>query len=763
MNAAGAIAVLAVAVLALLPAAGLTRPVDPPGANPSSVLVFDGTGLARGPALPAGAPIWITVSLRPQHEGELLALTASMLDPRSPGYHRFLSEPQFLDRFAPAPGNLSRLGSFLAAHGATDLRTTADRLGVMVRMTAAGVDSAFGVSLREVGSPARPSVYDVAGTPSLPPSIAPSVLGIGGLSDVANAHLLRSVAVHGSGPPRPERAHPGQFVDVQGTNQELFVGSDFTQAYGAAAMFPGGAVANSSFGSGYAVATLLTSGYNQTQNADLAPFDPVAVGEYFHDSFPPAWPVPNVLGVPVTIAGSTPPPPGPAGPLADDTLSVEENSLDLEMAGSIAPGANLVNFYYAESISANSNGPGYGDVADDFAQCLASALDHNYSPARLAVVSNSYGLPDLNDSMWNTELLHAAALGVTVVAASGDEADAPNSATGRFQGPDPIWPATVAFPSSGVLAVGGTAPILGGTPTGSFDPSQELNVSYDSNSTGITSESAWYDTSGGSGNYAGTEGGVSSTYAEPAWERGSAAQPAIVNATVLQQAPALGRAVPDVSLAAASTVVYVVNNSTGTYFDVLEGTSIAAPLVAGGLAVCDAVGGGLLGYFDPELYRIGSYYQGPGAGAAPPWTDIVSGGNYLFQAAPGWDPVTGWGSLHFDALAASLRDPTITDYTYTGPSPGLPHGYSPSPGAANGPPPNPRVVAVVLGVVAAAIAIAIFLAVRAETAHVPEPPPGAFGTRIDQPRPDPVRALCARCGQPRPTWVAVCPWCGAAP
>ena len=58
------------------------------------------------------------------------------------------------------------------------------------------------------------------------------------------------------------------------------------------------------------------------------------------------------------------------------------------------------------------------------------------------------------------------------------------------------------------------------------------------------------------------------------------------------------------------------------------------------------IGGGLtgLGYLNPTLYAL--------AAANPPNTlfhDVVRGDNLLYEATPGWDFATGWGSM--DALA----------------------------------------------------------------------------------------------------------------
>src|SRR5208283_5881049 len=174
-----------------------------------------------------------------------------------------------------------------------------------------------------------------------------------------------------------------------------------------------------------------------------------------------------------------------------------ENSLDLEMAGSLAPGASVYNFYFAASLLTGSGT--YGDAADYLAADLAQALSYSYAPARLATVSCSFGLPDLNDPAWNAELLTAAATGVTIVAASGDQGNAPDSLTGRSDGQWPIWPATDATNTSGSISVGGVSLGLSGSPNAFYNGTGGLNLTYDGADGGISSMSAWYDTLGGQG------------------------------------------------------------------------------------------------------------------------------------------------------------------------------------------------------------------------------------------------------------------------
>jgi subtilase family serine protease len=755
--------------LAAVPTPGL---VSVPGAHVG--LTTDELRLPSGAAvrpLPPGARITLTLTLSYSNPNELSALLAAVEDPASPDYRHFLTAPEFAEEFGPSPATVRATTSALAAAGGTDITVSGSRAVVSAVMPVGGVEDLLGVSLVAYGSHDGYPLYTAVGTPRLPPALAQHVVGIGGLTNGLDSQLSFGTRF---GELRPVRAPAAPQFVLSNTSQEWFLGSDFTQAYGATSLFPNGTVgSNGTFPTRVAVATLLASGYNESSNQNLPGFDPTVVQAYFNDSFPTSWPEPTVAGVPVMVDGVSAPPPQSFGTLNDSSLDEFENSLDLEMAGSLAPGASLYNFYFAGSLLAGSTP--LGDLADYFADDLGAALTYNYSPAHLAVVSGSFGLPDLNDSAWDADLTEAAATGVTVVMSSGDQGNAPDSLTGRNDGPWPDWPASAAFNVSGSVSVGGVSISLDGVPTTVWNGTS-LNVTFDANLTGIGSMSAWWDANGCPSACSGTEGGLSTEYPEPFWQFHSAAQPAIANAAVTQGTKFLGRAGPDVAFPANDTIAYVyANSSESVYFTVLEGTSVSAPIFAGLLADVVAVenrsgSDGGLGYLDPELYRTASYYAA-NPGPATPFLDVTSGANYVFSAGPGWDATTGWGGVQARLFLAADENPVVQSFEYTGPTPGIP---------STSPPPVPDVaIYVILGLaVVLAVLIALVFAWPArgpETPPLPRPPGGTYGlppppppSQYGLPPPAPATLgrttasfLCPYCGSPRPAEPVRCPRCGA--
>ena len=202
----------------------------------------------------------------------------------------------------------------------------------------------------------------------------------------------------------------------------------------------------------------------------------------------------------------------------------------------------------------------------------------------------------------NAALEQARDQHVTVVASSGD--------TGAISDDGP--PRQVSLPASDplVLAVGGT--ILDATsPTGTY-----------------LGEMAWNGGTDASG------GGYSSLFPRPTYQDGVAR----IGAT---------RGVPDVAANADPSTAMAMEYSDGE-FRAATGTSAATPLWAGVIALADQEAGQHLGFVNPAIYAIArspAYHQA--------FHDVVTGDNSVlwptgvfvgYNAGPGWDPVTGWGS-----------------------------------------------------------------------------------------------------------------------
>jgi kumamolisin len=269
-----------------------------------------------------------------------------------------------------------------------------------------------------------------------------------------------------------------------------------------------------------------------------------------------------------------------------DDRADEELALDLQVLYGVAPGAKIV-VYFAESNTGSLVAALHQAVHDD--KNRPQILTISWGSAERTWTDGARAAAQ-------AALCDAKKLAVTVVAASGD-----NLATGGLVGKG----ANVFFPASSpyVLGCGGTSLTL--------DPA----------GTGVASESVWNET------VAGTGGGISDFFPVPDYQTGIQLPPSVNDG-------GRRRGVPDVAGAAASTPGYrIVVNARPMSID---GTSAAAPLWAGLLALANAERGRPLGFVNPFLYANLSLFRA-----------ITTGdnrmGNIGYGAGSPWNGCTGLG------------------------------------------------------------------------------------------------------------------------
>ena len=295
-----------------------------------------------------------------------------------------------------------------------------------------------------------------------------------------------------------------------------------------------------------------------------------------------------------------------------DEVADRETTLDIQVAGAIAPGARMV-VYFAE----NSE-QGLHDALSE------AVHDTVHTPT---AISLSWGGPE---ETWTSQLRgalsgvldDAAAIAVTVTAATGDD----GAADGVPRGLHVDLPACLP----GVLGCGGTRVEVAG---------------------GELTESVWNDAAAGVG---ATGGGVSRFISLPAWQMaaGVPAHP---------ETGFRGRGVPDVAANADPNTGYRVRIKGVD--QVVGGTSAAAPLWAALIARINQRHGRPVGFVNPLLYGAGK----------EAFRDIVAGGNQGCLAGGNWDACTGLGSPRGETLAQALPGAVRTagaNTTGTAPPPG---------------------------------------------------------------------------------------------
>lgn len=156
-------------------------------------------------------------------------------------------------------------------------------------------------------------------------------------------------------------------------------------------------------------------------------------------------------------------------------------------------------------------------------------------------------------------------------------------------------------------------------------------------------EYVWNDiitTSGGAQIPVATGGGVSDLFPLPSYQRGAGIPRSLKDNHV-------GRGVPDVAANASPSSGYQI--TVGGVPRNGNGTSAAAPLWAGLIAVINAGLGHNVGFINPVLYQIGSTGFRDIVGPPGPADNGING-IPGYPARPGWDACTGWGSPHGQAL-----------------------------------------------------------------------------------------------------------------
>ena len=530
-------------------------------------------------------PMNVLVTLGFRHQALLNSTLSQLQNPSSPFYHKYLSASQFVSEFSPSSQEYDSYVNYFRSQGLNITNTYTDRISIAISSNASQLERVFHTKIMYFHS--RGSEFFAPESSLSINADFGTITGVSGMSDQFKATI--SPLFSGSG-----------------SSQYLY-GADLQAAYQLNRLYQA-----NGYPAGETVATILWSGTDS--GTPVGPFVPSDISTYFSSNLPSGEPRSTFYGVPVGGA----PLPGPSA--AYDTTGANiESTLDLEMAGSTAPGATLVEVYgpqpymnYIDEAFAEILNPSYNTTVDN-------ALSH------VVAISNSWGGGDSYDSAWAQYEEEAAARGITVLASSGDD--------GNTNSVSPSFPATFAYNGYGTLAVGGTQTILSGT------QSQD-----GSGTTGISSQSVWYNTPNAGD---GSQGGVSSLYAEPSWQANSSDASGVISSASSITGIQSGRGTPDVAAVGANMLVYlssVPNGGTGYYE--FWGTSIASPLDAGLIATIDSYRGTPEGFLNPFLYAIGQeQYQGLYTGPSP-FYFIYNGSNGAFNSAKGYNLVDGWGSIN---------------------------------------------------------------------------------------------------------------------
>ena len=552
-------------------------------------------------------------------EADLKSLLASQADLHSSSYHQWLDPAAFAARFGMNDADLAAVKAWLEQQGFAVGSVARSKNRLHFSGTAAQLESAFATELHS---------YQLHDTTIYAPSTDLSV-------PAALSSVVQSVQNVSSLRPRvhvifksPQRASP-QFTSGNHQLQpgDVAVIYNITPAYSAGYTGAGQSIAI------VGQSSIVLSDIQNFQNAaGLTVRDPVQVL------------MPNT------------------GSAAVSTGDEAESDLDLEYSGGIAKDATIYFVYTGSDTN-------YGTF-----DAIQYAVDTRIAP----IISNSYGTceTELSASDYSTlesVMEQASSQGQTVITAAGDSGSTdcqPDTGLTTAQ----REALAVDYPASSAYVTG-----MGGTEFPSADVSTS-NTTYWTAASGsdvVTSalsyipEQVWNDDSSSSGLSAGG-GGTSALTNRPSWQAGVTGIPSgeyrLVPDLALDSSPNNAGYLYCSSDSTSTQITGSCSNgfrdSNDTYLTVAGGTSFAAPIFAGMLAIINQKENSTgQGEINATLYTL----AGDSTSYASVFHDITSGGNQCtagsgycssvgqsaYAAGAGYDEATGLGSVNFDNLLNS--------------------------------------------------------------------------------------------------------------
>jgi subtilase family serine protease len=526
------------------------------------------------------------VYLAGQDPSGLSAYATAVSTPGNALYGHYLSAAQVKAQFGPSAAQVSAVTSWLTGAGLTVTKTV-DNIGgyVAVQGSAQAVAQAFGVTFGTFRGPDKKADRAPTAAATAPANVAADISGVNGLDTATHV------------------AKPADTLPPPGSN--FWVAPPCSQFYGQKVAFnepPAFGKSQPWTNCGY-TPRQIRGAYHVSQSGMTGKGQTVAVVD--------AYASPTMLSDANQYAKVTGDKPFRAGQYNQDLASVftqtapdecdaqgwyGEETLDVESVHGEAPDANVT---YVGAASC--------DDADLLA-ALTLIVDNHLA----SIVSNSWGEPADGATLTDTynEVFQAgAAEGIGFFFSSGDSGyESPDEDPGSDQ-------IQVDFPTSSpfVTSVGGTSLAIGPFNNYEFetswgtliDPLSANGKSWQDPPPGVYPDG--YDGSSG--------GGVSTVYAQPAYQAGvvpNKLATSLPNGTV---SPEPMRVVPDVSALADPSTGFLVGQTTlqpdGTTFAFslsrIGGTSVACPNFAGIEADAQQAAGHPLGFANPAIYaRAGS-------------------------------------------------------------------------------------------------------------------------------------------------------------
>ncbi|HEX4008735.1 MAG TPA: S53 family peptidase [Solirubrobacteraceae bacterium] len=658
------------AVLALLLAAASAS-----AARPSrTYFPLDHLPLAHATSLGAASPsqtMQIGIGLKDPNTAAEQALMAAQQNPAGPQYDHFLTPARYDARFGVARTTFSRALTWLRGGGATVIDTSGARDFIEIQATVAQIDKLFHVTIGGYQSQGVHFLANSAG-PSVPAGL--HVLTVMGLNTLV--HPTTPLAGAHRGDPAPGSSVLGKPADpaaLSSIPREGGLVDSITSALGSAVLgvapvtAPAGGVLTTVTGA--ATSAVPNAGTPEIP-AELTPQQLWSVYDMPSDNTGQGQSV-AVMGagdssttvkdlavfesehglpaVPVKVTDI------PADGDFSDTSGNVEWELDTQASTGMAPDVKQVHLYFSEHLTDPDAEADFARWVDDphgpkqanasFGECettpanatLESTIPTQFNNNEDQNALYGTGAPDALEPVADQTLRQGVLEGRTLFAATGDTGSScpvlvlgPELGAGNGvvnQGvPIVNYPAASPF----VVAVGGTV----------LYPDSD-------NTRGL--EYPWPYTGGGQSFF----------IPAPSWQSGvsNIDRPCLSDVSGNPNT-SLGtcRGIPDVADESGD----IATSSYDIYSDELGGasseggTSLASPLMMGMWTRIQAASRRGTGFADPLLYAVGK----SSAEDAQAFNDYEIGTNGAYQAEPGWDYVSGWGTPILTPLMQDIDNRT---------------------------------------------------------------------------------------------------------
>ncbi|MGD0680878.1 MAG: chitobiase/beta-hexosaminidase C-terminal domain-containing protein [Terracidiphilus sp.] len=615
-------------------------------------------------SLPAGRML-LLLQRSPEQEAALADFIQAAHTPGSSTYHQWLKPADFGRLYGPTDSDLAAVTAWLQSHGLTVNQVHAGRLAIEFSGTAGQVSEAFQTQIHR---------YQVNGEmhlanstdPSVPIALAPVIAGLARLNDF---HPQPRLQVLGQAQfnSKTHQATPLWTYPQNGGVVFVMAPGDFAKQYDIPAYSTG------IIGSGQSIAIISES------NVDLS------LVQAYQSLFGLTANLPTVI-----VDGADP----------GQNSAATEAYLDIELAGSVAPGATVL--LYTSGGTALSDG-------------LALAAMRAVEDDQAGVISVSYGECEMElgqggNTFWSALWQQAATQGQTVFVSSGDGGSAGcdnfNAQQAAYGGLQVNGIASTPYN----VAVGGTDFYYNQYAGTSSAISSQLSTYWSTTSTATPAvslkqtipEQAWndffgfnmYDSGnpalqpgemiiaggGGASSAALYPSGIATGYPKPAWQTGTGVPTDHV------------RDLPDISLFAANGYNYSfypicaspgdcsnLTNSGTVVITGVGGTSASSPAMAAIQALINQSTGAWAGqanfiYYPLAVKQPSAFHDVTVGGnqvlCYPSTTNCVTGtsasnstGFYVengYSASTGYDLATGLGSIDVANLIKFWNSVTFT-------------------------------------------------------------------------------------------------------